>query len=361
MQSEEPSACLVDAFGDEIGRINLAVVEDFLVLERIMNLSIRHRAGIEPYVDQVGLALHRLTAFGNQNHIIHIRTVQVDLFVVLLRIFARLEFQFLIRVGLHQPGFYGFLNFIVQFFNRTDADFFRPVFGTPDRQRRSPVATTAQVPVLKVFQPFAETSRTGALRFPVDRIVQFNHPFAASGRADKPAIQRIVQHRLVRTPTMRIVVHMLLDAEHTVLCFQHHADFNIQRFVFFAFGRIISVLHELALPRVVVGRIHICLHIFGVKVFQQIIFTRHINHRTLVAILVDQHQRRHAIGFCHTIVIGTERRSNMYDTCTIFCGDKVAGNHTESTFTGVHPRSQLFIFHAVQFSTFPFGNDFERN
>ena len=77
-------------------------------------------------------------------------------FVVLLRIFARLEFQFLIRVGLHQPGFYGFLNFIVQFFNRTDADFFRPVFGTPDRQRRSPVATTAQVPVLKVFQPFAE-------------------------------------------------------------------------------------------------------------------------------------------------------------------------------------------------------------
>ena len=46
MQSEEPSACLVDAFGDEIGRINLAVVEDFLVLERIMNLSIRHRAGI---------------------------------------------------------------------------------------------------------------------------------------------------------------------------------------------------------------------------------------------------------------------------------------------------------------------------
>ena len=227
MQREEPSACLVHPFRNEVGRIDLAVVKQLLVLERVMDLCIRHRSGIEPDVDQVRLALHRLATGGNQDHIVHIRTVQVYLLIVLLRIFTQFELQLLIRVRLHQAGLYGFLYFIVQFFNRTDADFLRPVFRPPDRQRSSPVAATAQVPVLQVFQPFAETSRAGALRLPVDRIVQLDHPFATSRRADKPAIQRIVKNRLVRPPAVRIVVHMFFDAEHTVLHLQHHAYFNI--------------------------------------------------------------------------------------------------------------------------------------
>ena len=51
-------------------------------------------------------------------------------------------------------------------------------------------------------------SRTGAFRFPVNRLVQLYHAVFASGRADEPAIQRIIQYRFVRTPAVRIIVHM---------------------------------------------------------------------------------------------------------------------------------------------------------
>ena len=56
-------------------------------------------------------------------------------------------------------------------------------------------------------------SRTGTFRFPVDGLVQLYHTLLAGGTADKPAIQRVVQHRFVRTPAMRIVVHVLLYLE----------------------------------------------------------------------------------------------------------------------------------------------------
>ena len=160
---------------------------------------------------------------------------------------------------------------------------------------------------------------------------------------------------------MRIVVHMLLDAEHTVLCFQHHADFDIQRFVFFSLCRIVSVLHELALPRIIVGSIHMLLNILGIEVFQQIEFTCHIDHRTAVPIFVDHHQRRYAACFCHTVVIRTESRSDMYDTRTIFHRHIVAGDYPESTFSRIDPRDQLLVMHAGQFRSFPFADHFERH
>ena len=42
MQCVEPSACLVNTLGNEIGRIYSAAVKQFLVLERIVYLSVRH-------------------------------------------------------------------------------------------------------------------------------------------------------------------------------------------------------------------------------------------------------------------------------------------------------------------------------
>ena len=61
MESEEPSASLVDTLSDEISGIYFTSVEQFLVLKRIMDLSIRHGTGVKPHVDQVKLSLHRLT------------------------------------------------------------------------------------------------------------------------------------------------------------------------------------------------------------------------------------------------------------------------------------------------------------
>ena len=62
MQREEPSACLVNTLGNEVGRIKLAIVKTILVFKRIVDLCVWHGTGIEPHVDQVGLAVHRAAA-----------------------------------------------------------------------------------------------------------------------------------------------------------------------------------------------------------------------------------------------------------------------------------------------------------
>ena len=84
MECEEPTTCLVNTLVDEIGGISQAFVDSILVLERIVYLCIRHGTGIEPHIDEVGLTVQRLSALTNQYDIIHIRTVHIDLVVVLL-------------------------------------------------------------------------------------------------------------------------------------------------------------------------------------------------------------------------------------------------------------------------------------
>ena len=58
MKGEKPASCLVNTFGNIIGREHFA--EIFLVLKRIMGLGIGHGSGIEPNIDKVGLAEHLL-------------------------------------------------------------------------------------------------------------------------------------------------------------------------------------------------------------------------------------------------------------------------------------------------------------
>ena len=84
MQCEEPSACLVYALIDEIGRESQLLINQFLILKRIMYLCIRHRTGIEPHVDKVALALHRLAGAAHQHNIVNVRTMDVNAVVVFL-------------------------------------------------------------------------------------------------------------------------------------------------------------------------------------------------------------------------------------------------------------------------------------
>ncbi len=44
MEGKEPAACLVNTFGNEIGRVKLSRIKSLPVLEGIMDLGIRHRA-----------------------------------------------------------------------------------------------------------------------------------------------------------------------------------------------------------------------------------------------------------------------------------------------------------------------------
>ena len=84
MQCKEPASGLIHSLCNKIGRKTQTLIDVVLVFERIVQLCVRHCSRIEPYVDQILFPDH-LFAFGrNQNDVIYIRTVEVDLVVVLL-------------------------------------------------------------------------------------------------------------------------------------------------------------------------------------------------------------------------------------------------------------------------------------
>ena len=90
---------------------------------------------------------------------IHIRTVQVDLVVVLLRHIARHETIVLQRVTLHESSLNSLLDLIVEFLYRANADLLT-ILVAPDGQRGAPETGTREVPVVQVLQPVAEAAST---------------------------------------------------------------------------------------------------------------------------------------------------------------------------------------------------------
>ena len=159
MQRKEPSTRLVNTLVDEVTGEGCAVVNEFLVFKGIVLLGVWHRAAVEPHVYEVALALHRLATLADQDDVIDIRTVQVNLVVVLFRHVTRHKAILLQRIVLHDASLDGFLDFIVQFLDRADANLLT-VLRAPDGQRCTPETATAEVPVVQVVEPVAEASRS---------------------------------------------------------------------------------------------------------------------------------------------------------------------------------------------------------
>ena len=288
---------MVYTFGNEIGRIDATAVEGFFIFERIVNLSIRHGTGVEPNVDKVAFALHGQTAFAHQNDVVYVRTVQVDFVVIGFIHVAGNEAQFLVGIFRHEAGSHRFFNFVVQFFERTDANFFAAVAVAPNGQRCSPVTRTAQVPVVEVFQPFAETACSRRFGLPKNGIVEFHHAFATRSGANEPAVERIVQHGLVGAPAVRIIVHVLFHFQSLTGLLHFQSNLDIQIFGFgsshivvftidIEFGSV-SILHISTFVMSISGFIYTSVHESGRTFFEQIIFTGHIHHRTGFAQEVD--------------------------------------------------------------------------
>ena len=234
-------------------------------------------------------------------------------------------------------------------------------------------------------------------------LVQFHHAVLSCRTADKPAIQWIIEHRLVCTPTVWVVVHMLLYLKCDTLLLHLHAEHHIQ--VFGLVGcllivltinielRSISILHVVTCMTAITSHVHTSLHEVIVQLFHHIVLTLQVHHRTSFTFLINKEERRYFSIFGHLGIISTKGRGNVYDTRTIVCSYIVARNHAEGTFLhfheavlailtrenflrinfGIflhkvrciaiqllrwfHPRHQLLVLHSHQFWSHVFAHD----
>ena len=225
MQREEPTTGLIDALRDEVG--GEVGLEELFVLERIVQLAVRHGAGVEPHVDEVALAVHLLTRRGDQHDGIDVRFMEVNVVVVVLLRHV-VDFEVLIRILGHETGLDGLVDFGHQLFDGADANLLFLVLGGPDGKRHAPETGAGEVPIDQVFEPVAETAGTGGGGFPFDGLVQLHHALSVRGRLDEPRIERIVKHGFVGTPAVGVVMGVLLALEKLALLLQHHNDIDIQ-------------------------------------------------------------------------------------------------------------------------------------
>ena len=370
-----------------------------------MQLSVGHGAGIEPNVNEVSLAAHGSTGGRNEHNLIDVGAVQVNAVIVLSAVVSGHKTFLLQRIRFHESALHALFDFCIELFQRGDAHFLFRVGVAPDGQRRSPVAGTAEVPVVEVFKPFAEASRSGGSRFPLNLFVQFHHALFEGRTADEPTVKRIVEHRFVGTPAVRIVVDVFLNLESLALLLEFHAKDDVEVLCFLGcFFVIFSSLIELGCIGVldegtgvvsVEFFIHAGLEEGGSEFFDEIVFSGQINHGARLAGLIDEEERGDAGGFRHLGVVRTESRGDVYDARTVFRGDIVARDNSEGslgefdetvvahaeTFLGMrlgkvhgfggtlvreflagfHPRHEGFVVHANEFTAFPRADDLIRH
>ena len=137
MQGEEPTTRLVDTLVDKVTGEGDSLVNQVLILKRIVYLSVRHRARIEPNVDEVALTLHGLTALRNEDDMIHIGTMEINLVVVLLRHVARHKAFILQWIRLHESNLNRLLDLVIEFLYGANADLLA-ILVAPDRKGCAP-------------------------------------------------------------------------------------------------------------------------------------------------------------------------------------------------------------------------------
>ena len=351
MEREEPSAGLVHTFRDEVCR-----AWQVGVLEGIVVLCVWHSARIEPYIDEVEFALHGFAGRGDEGDRVHVRTVKINdrRIVVLLAVIA--HFVVRPRVRFHEACLHRFLDFIEQFCDGTDTNFLGTIFGTPDRQRRSPITRTGEIPVVEVIEPLAETSCSSRFGLPVDGLVESNHLLAGHGGFDEPRVERVVEDGFVGTPAMGVRVHVFLCAEETSVGFHLQTEVEIKCFCLRSCGfivlsvdgelRIIGHFHPTAGVTAVEFVVDIRFIPLFVKVFHTPIFAGEIDHRTRSVVLGLHIETRYAGSVGYFLIVRSESGGDMYDTGSVLGGNVVAGYDAESSFARIDPREERFVFKA---------------
>ena len=98
-----------------------------------MDLGVWHSTGIEPHIDEVGLASEHIACCRHEFDIIYVWAVQVDAIVILLRHIAGDKAFLLKRIGSHHTGSHRFLYFTVKLLYTADADFLTGLGVAPNR------------------------------------------------------------------------------------------------------------------------------------------------------------------------------------------------------------------------------------
>ena len=274
--------------------------------------------------------------------------MQVYALIVLLRHIARYESVSFQRIFLHDAHFDGLLYLVIEFLHATDAALFA-LFATPNGKRCAPETRTRQVPVVQIVKPVAKPTRAGRLGLPVNGLVQLRHTLLHGRALDEPRVERIVEHRLVCTPAMRVIVDVLFNLEHFVLLFEVHAYADVQCLVLVCQRLVVGILHIATGELAPLCHVDIVLDELFVKILHQKVFALQVDHGAFVALLVNQHNRRYAGLFGHKGVVGTKVWCNMHNTGTILSGHVVTGNDPErSVLHRTDHGQQLLIGHADQ-------------
>ena len=270
--------------------------------------------------------------------------MEINPVVVLLAHVLRIKTIVLKRIACHESGFHSLVDLGVELCDRADADFLLAVLGAPDRKRCAPETAAAQIPVLNVLKPLAETSGTRGLRLPGDRLVQSHHLVLDSSGLDEPGIERIIKDRLVCSPAVRIAVGLLLDPERPAVHLHHHAEINVKSRSVSRKRIIESVLHITA-GIFLVRKVHVRADIFRIKVFDRVEASVVVNLGLTPAVLVQNHHSRHAVVCGDLLVIRTESRSDVNDSGTVLGRDIVSGDHPERLpfLDRLEPRDQLLV------------------
>ena len=182
----EPPTRLAHVLNDEVSREVL--LEALLVLEGIVPLRVRHGAGIEPAVEDVGDPPHRRRAgrivWVGPGELVDVGAVQI----------GRPDSE--VRLELVERSVY------------VDPRVGR-VVALPHRQRSSPETIAGDAPIARPLEPLAEPAVLHVLGHPVDLLVQLDHPVTEGRYGDEPGADRPVDERCVRAPAVWVAVGVL--------------------------------------------------------------------------------------------------------------------------------------------------------
>ncbi|EKD29876.1 MAG: hypothetical protein ACD_78C00231G0002 [uncultured bacterium (gcode 4)] len=107
----------------------------------------------------------------------------------------------------------------VELFHRTDDDNI-PILALPNRDRRTPVAVSANIPIASIFKPFPESSVLDIIGRPVHFLIIGNHSVFEGFDIHIPSGNRPINKRCMATVTVRIGVVDGSDMNELFLRFQ---------------------------------------------------------------------------------------------------------------------------------------------